>query len=74
MLTTDWAYPPVTLQTSTSVIDFPPRQPTWAERVSGVQVAAINTQGFIVRGKHSQESFFALSSLMTDDLKPFIGR
>lgn len=60
------------LQTSTSFIDFTPRQPTWAESESGVQVVAINTQA-LSSGANTASHFVAHSSLMRDDLKPFIG-
>lgn len=68
------AYPPATLQTkSTSFILFSPRQPTWAESESGLQVLAINTQALSSGANTARSHFVAHSSLMRDDLKPFIG-
>lgn len=62
------------LQTSESFIDFSPSQPTWAESESGVQVVAINTLYSLSFGANTARSHFvAHSSLMRDDLKPFIG-
>lgn len=52
---------------------FSLHQPTWTESESGVQVVAINTRTLSPGASTARIYFVAHSSLMTDDLKLFIG-